>query len=97
MRKPTARQVRSLLSQCAFNPNEPGVLSNIVKGASDEYLARRAIEMIEDELLDPPIDRLLIQAIQLLTLIRARRECLSNQETSEKAPKPKFKKNGSDS
>lgn len=69
-RKPTSRQIRSLLSKCAFNPNDPGPLRNVVQDTNPNYLRSRAIEFIKDDRFK--------EAIQLLILVEAYKEC---QET----------------
>lgn len=48
MKKITVKQIRSFLSTCKFNPNEPGPLKIILETNNPNYYEMRAIEFIRE-------------------------------------------------
>lgn len=64
------KTIKKTLSNCALDPNKPGWFK-IVADAGNDYLIRRADELLR-ELLSGGEDDKLNQAIALLGLVKAR-------------------------
>jgi len=64
------KRIKKTLSDCALDPNKPGWFK-IVADAHNDYLVRRADELLREVLTGAP-DEKLGQAIALLGLVKAR-------------------------